>query len=81
MYKAMSEQVIYVTKVPPNSCSLEVDVIYGDFGTVKFCRVKISQDHKSKETAIVVFEDPKSALRALEQMGEAENFKANPYQN
>ena len=44
---------------------MEIDGIFSAFGKIKFCRVKLDEQHRSLYKAIVIYEDPKSAVKAI----------------
>lgn len=67
--------------VPQGVSSLEVYSVFRVFGEIRGCRVHIDTNHRSLETALVIYEEPKSAVKAIAERGGEELMQAHAYQS
>ena len=81
LYDSISEEIVFVTNVPKGISSLEVDGIFSQYGEIKFCHVRIDKYHNSIGQALVIYKDPKSVVKAIQDRKGKDVLKANAYKS
>ena len=64
-YESISDQIVYISRIPEGVQSKDIDGIFSAFGKIKFCKLKIDNQHKSLDKALVIYEEPKSCVKAI----------------
>ena len=78
-YNGISDQIVFVTKIPLGVQSIDIDGIFSEYGQVTFCRLRIDKQHNSLQTAVVIYTDPKSAVKAISARGAEEEIMAKAF--
>ena len=64
-YDDIQDKIVYVTKIPEGVNSRDIAGIFSSFGKIKFCKLKLDGQHNSLDKALVIYDDPKSAVKAI----------------
>mmetsp|Transcript_80808 Transcript_80808/g.94225 ORF Transcript_80808/g.94225 Transcript_80808/m.94225 type:complete len:185 (+) Transcript_80808:23-577(+) len=70
--KKVGKTKIRVENVHYNVTNKELSDLFGEIGPLKYCKIEWDDLGRSKETALVIFEDPKHAAEAIRQYDDAQ---------
>ena len=60
--------------------SRDIEGIFVTFGKIQFCRLKLDNKHNSLGKALIIYEDPKSAVKAIQARGAEDVLKSQAFQ-
>ena len=75
----MSDTALFVTNVPVDFQPREIEEVFNKYGKIIYCEPVVDAQITFKGRAILFFEDPKSVIKAIQERGDQDIFKAAPY--